>query len=78
MSKKTSHNFSVIKNSKRCCCTYCLRIFSVNEVVDWTDDEPEQTALCPHCGLDFVLGDYNNDIEQIVRKAKYDKEKNNR
>jgi hypothetical protein len=34
-------------------------MFHPNEVVEWTDeDDPGgMTALCPHCGMDSVIGD---------------------
>lgn len=41
--------------SKECGCFYCLRQFLPDEIVDWTDGE--ETAICPHCGIDAVIGD---------------------
>ncbi len=32
-----------------------MRIFSPDLILDWTDDA--DTALCPSCGIDSVLGD---------------------
>ena len=31
-----------------------MAIFAVDEVEEWVDDGA--TALCPHCGVDAVLG----------------------
>lgn len=44
--------------SERCGCFYCGAIFAPAEVVDWTDEweGAGQTALCPHCGIDSVIG----------------------
>lgn len=39
-------------------CFYCLRIFNPNEINEWVIDKPNQTALCPFCGIDSVIGDY--------------------
>ncbi len=52
-------NRTEIVQSKRCGCFYCFQMFHPNEVVEWTDeDDPGgMTALCPHCGMDSVLGD---------------------
>ncbi|PSJ59651.1 cytoplasmic protein [Pseudaminobacter soli (ex Li et al. 2025)] len=36
-------------------CFYCLETYSPTEITEWTDEG--QTALCPRCGIDSVLGD---------------------
>jgi hypothetical protein len=52
--------------STDCGCFHCGRTFPPGEVVDWIDPAPQiaaesgrrgQTALCPHCGIDAVIGD---------------------
>ncbi len=43
-----------VENSDLCGCYYCLHIFKPSEIVEWIDDET--TALCPHCGIDSVIG----------------------
>jgi len=54
------HRDAVLR-SERCGCFYCLRWFLPAEVTEWIDspsaddDQPGQTALCPHCGIDAVL-----------------------
>lgn len=49
-----------------CACFHCIRTFPPVQVVDWIDPAPQtatesgrrsQTALCPHCGIDAVIGD---------------------
>lgn len=40
--------------SDDCACFYCLRQFAPAEIAQWVDGE--QTALCPRCGIDAVLG----------------------
>ncbi len=47
-------NRAEIESSADCGCFYCGRTFSAAEITDWIDDG--QTALCPHCGIDAVLG----------------------
>ena len=37
-----------------CGCFFCLNIFSPSEIIEWCDHE--DTALCPHCGIDSVIG----------------------
>ena len=44
-----------IEASKSCGCFYCLRTFPREEIKSWIRDEG--TALCPHCGIDSVIGD---------------------
>ena len=50
--------------SEKCGCFYCLKTFPPDDIKDWID-EPQTTeknfvisatALCPHCGIDSVLG----------------------
>lgn len=63
----TTHNWAQIEASKLCGCCSCMQIFPREEVVAWTGldmhnmDDPEavnrQTALCPRCGVEAVLGD---------------------
>jgi hypothetical protein len=45
-----------IAASDRCGCFHCLRTFHPSEIVDWIDDGPGKTAMCPHCGIDSVIG----------------------
>ena len=44
--------------SERCGCFYCLSIFPHSEIADWLieRDATDQTALCPHCCIDSVIG----------------------
>jgi len=46
---------ATIESSALCGCFYCRTTFEAKEVTEWVDDE--QTALCPKCGIDSVLGD---------------------
>ena len=50
------HNRSEIEKSKHCGCFYCLSIFDANAVVGWKD-AAQDTAECPHCHVDSVIGD---------------------
>jgi hypothetical protein len=45
---------SSLRNSAKCGCFYCLSVFAPDEITDWVDDG--QTALCPKCGIDAVIG----------------------
>jgi hypothetical protein len=50
-----------ILSSKLCGCFYCLEIFSPSEITNWVDVPEDnnigQTALCPRCMIDSVIGD---------------------
>ncbi len=50
----TSHNRTSLMQSDRCGCFHCLAEFSTDEIIEWIDDG--DTALCPKCGIDAVIG----------------------
>lgn len=51
-----NHQAEVLR-SDLCGCFYCRRVFAPAEIKRWIDEEsPEKTALCPHCGIDAVIG----------------------
>lgn len=62
-----SNNWAQIQASSICGCCSCVQIFPPDEIVAWTgldiDDieDPRaidnQTALCPRCGSEAVIGD---------------------
>lgn len=35
-------------------CFYCLDMFNPSTISEWIDDG--ETALCPHCNVDSVIG----------------------
>lgn len=63
----TTNNWSQILASRLCGCCNCVQTFAPDEVVGWTGldmhnaDDPKavahQTAMCPRCGSEAVLGD---------------------
>jgi hypothetical protein len=63
----TTNNWAQIGASTLCGCCCCVRVFPSDEVVAWTGleldnlDDPkaaeQQTAMCPKCGTEAVLGD---------------------
>jgi hypothetical protein len=60
-----AHNHSAnhrieIENSIFCGCFYCTLTFPSKAIMEWIDEDDEgvgQTALCPKCGIDSVIGD---------------------
>ena len=63
----TTNNYAQIEASTTCGCCHCVQIFKPADIVGWTGltveniEDPKaiaaQTAMCPHCGSDAVLGD---------------------
>lgn len=63
----TSNNHAQIEASQVCGCCRCVKLFKPEEIVGWTGltvdnlNDPKaiaaQTAMCPHCGSEAVLGD---------------------
>ena len=45
-------------SSAICGCFYCCKTFSPDEIARWTDEWEGvgQTALCPKCRIDSVIG----------------------
>ena len=49
------------RSSAACGCFYCLRIFSPQDITQWWEESKNSdlesaTAVCPHCGIDAVIG----------------------
>ena len=56
-----AHKYSInhkkqLLRDKVCGCFYCLEIFSPTEIEEWVEDSGG-TAICPHCGIDSVIGE---------------------
>ncbi|HET7463713.1 MAG TPA: cytoplasmic protein [Longimicrobium sp.] len=56
---RAAHRFSSrhraqVMASDLCACFHCRATFAPAEIEEWVDDG--QTALCPRCGIDAVLG----------------------
>lgn len=50
-------NRKTVEESRQCACFFCNSIFPANEVTAWCHDAQADTALCPRCGIDSVIGD---------------------
>lgn len=51
------NNMQHLERVDKCGCYFCCNIFPAAEIIDFTTDE---TALCPHCGIDAVLPGMTN------------------
>ncbi|MEM6502959.1 MAG: cytoplasmic protein [Cyanobacteria bacterium P01_C01_bin.89] len=60
---KAAHQFSIrhrpqLLESDWCGCFYCCKIFNPSAIDRWIDEPGGgETALCPYCGIDSVIGD---------------------
>jgi hypothetical protein len=56
--KRSIHHREEVLASAVCGCFHCCQIFPPAAIHDWTDHREEvgQTALCPKCGIDSVIG----------------------
>ena len=52
--KHSSQHRAELEASEVCGCFYCMSTFPLTEITVWIDDG--QTALCPRCPVDAVLG----------------------
>lgn len=50
-----SRNRKLLEKDIICGCFHCLKVFNPKEITDWWEKE-EDTAECPHCGIDSVIG----------------------
>ena len=50
----SDHHRDELRRSAECGCFYCLGIYPPDLIDEWVDDG--QTALCPECGIDSVIG----------------------
>ncbi|MDQ3369672.1 MAG: hypothetical protein M3680_29980 [Myxococcota bacterium] len=52
--KHASNHREELVGSTRCACFFCFRSFGSGDITSWIDKN--QTALCPKCGIDSVVG----------------------
>ena len=57
--RHSSGHRSQITASTICGCFHCSSLFPPSQIEEWVDevDGLGQTALCPRCGIDSVIGD---------------------
>ena len=57
--KHCKKNREEVLGSYICGCFFCLNDFYPEEITTWWDDDVQgvgQTAVCPKCGIDSVIG----------------------
>ena len=55
--KYCTANRKQLAKDKVCGCFYCLKIYDPKEIEDWIQDKDGDTALCPYCDIDSVIGE---------------------
>ena len=57
----SNNHMDKLKKDKICGCFYCLSIYPPEEIEEWiiSDNDADRfgTAICPHCGIDSVIGE---------------------
>ena len=69
----TLRNRLEIESSEYCHCIGCCKSYPASLVGDFIKDGNGETALCPYCGTDAVIGDgcgleLNQDIMSALNK----------
>lgn len=55
--KKSKSHKNEVLNSTICGCFYCEETFLPTEIVEWIEERGgKESAVCPKCGIDSVLG----------------------
>jgi hypothetical protein len=52
---RSIHHRDEILRARLCGCFHCLATYPPGDIREWCDGG--DTALCPRCGIDAVLGD---------------------
>ncbi|MDL2289517.1 cytoplasmic protein [Clostridia bacterium OttesenSCG-928-F22] len=67
--KFSSNHKNELMQDTKCGCFYCLSIFNPSEIEEWIKDICE-TAICPYCGIDSVIGESSGYpiTEEFLRK----------
>ncbi len=50
-------NMAQLEAEQQCGCFYCLQIFSSCEIESFIEDDEGDTAVCPFCEMDSVIGE---------------------
>ena len=68
------NNREELQHGNVCGCFYCGQIYSPKLISEWVPDVDGQTAVCPFCGIDSVIGNasgYPIQKELLDRMRRY-------
>ena len=72
--KHSKNNKQEIDKSDTCGCFYCREMFVPKEIKNWIKDEKGDTALCPYCQIDAVIGNASGfEINKKLLEELYNK-----
>jgi hypothetical protein len=71
------YNICELKASKKIVCFYCMNAVKFEDIKEWVDRRKtvkvgcdvlsvEATGLCPQCGADTLIGDFNSVLDDVV------------
>lgn len=52
-----TNNKQKLVDDQICGCFYCGKIFEPSQIEEWIEDSEDNTALCPYCGIDSIIGE---------------------
>ena len=53
---RSFRNKPSVMASTVCGCFYCRKTCAPSDVQEWVRRDENETALCPHCGIDSLIG----------------------
>lgn len=70
----SQNNRQEVKKSDTCGCFYCRKMFVPKEIKNWIIDDKGDTALCPYCQIDAVIGNASGfEINKKLLEELYNK-----
>lgn len=57
LNEQSVGNMELFEQEQKCGCFFCGKIFSSEEITQYIDDEEGDTAVCPFCKIDSVIGE---------------------
>lgn len=60
----SSYHRREIEASHHVGCFYCQRLYPPTQIQEWVDGGV--TALCPHCGIDSVIGSLSGYLDNFA------------
>lgn len=67
---RSFRNLATVRASELCGCFYCQGIYPSSEVVEFV--RRDETAVCPKCGIDSVLGDAGAELTPEMLSAMHE------
>ncbi|MCI7334547.1 MAG: cytoplasmic protein [Oscillospiraceae bacterium] len=57
LNEQSVGNMELFEKEQKCGCFFCGKIFGSEEITQYIEDEEGDTAVCPFCKTDSVLGE---------------------